>query len=141
MSSSSGRHFSLHLSSQWPPAPLLAASGHRVAQKVRHFDGHLASSMRKCVTNVLLGTMTILAIRHPSADARTQNGIVLKRTLVTNFLMELVKWPSKWHTFWATRCPEVASSGAGGHWEERCKETWRPDGKVELRSAHIFARM
>ena len=106
---------------------MLAASGHRVAQKVRHFDGHLTSSMRKFVTNVLLGTMPFWVLASAYGWRMAKIVIVPKRTLVTNFLMELVKWPSKWCTFWATRCPEVASSGAGGHWEERCKEKWWPE--------------
>ena len=87
--------------------------------------------MRKFVTNVLLGTMTMWA--YPRTYTRglrwlyAQIVIVPERTLVTDFLMELVKWPSKWRTFWATRCPEVASRAVGGHWEEKCTEKWRPE--------------
>ena len=83
--------------------------------------------MRKFVTNVLLSTMPFWVLASAYGWWMAKLVIVPKRTLVTNFLMELVKWPSKWHTFWATRCPEVASSSAGGHWEERCKEHWWPE--------------
>ena len=83
--------------------------------------------MRKFVTNVLLSTMPFWVLASAYGWRMAKIVIVPKRTLVTHFLMELAKWPSKWRTFWATRCPEAASMAAGGHWEERCKEKWRPE--------------
>ena len=68
-----------------------------------HFDGHLTSSMRKFVTNVLLGTMPFWVLASAYGWRMAKIVIVPKRTLVTNFLMELVapfgplsaqKWPA-----------------------------------------------
>lgn len=50
--------------------------------------------------------------------------IVPKVPLVTNFLKEVVRWPSKWRLLWATRCPEAANSVARGVWHKKGNDEW-----------------
>jgi hypothetical protein len=62
--------------------------------------------------------------------------IVPKQPVVTNFLFEIVQWPSHWRDFWATLHPIDANLSAGGVWTARRGMKWRPDRlSMDARSA------